>query len=236
MIPLKFTYLLIDLGCIIVPFLGSFYKPRAFYKEWKYYIPANILIALIFLIWDVLFTEAGIWGFNPKYLSGLYIYNLPLEEVLFFICIPYACVYTWFAFKYLIRKNPFSHIHRYLTIFLIITLVVIGFLSITKWYTTVTFLSTGIYLFYLYIKKEDLSWIYLAYIAILPFFLFSNGMLTGSLLEEPIVWYNNSENLNFRIGTIPLEDSIYGFLLILLNIRLYEKLKSYYGKQKKAVA
>ncbi|WP_369692175.1 lycopene cyclase domain-containing protein [Formosa haliotis] len=50
------------------------------------------------------------------------------------------------------------------------------------------------------------------------FFLLSNGLLTGSFLEAPIVWYNDAENLGFRLFTIPIEDSIYGLLLIFLNI------------------
>ena len=33
--------------------------------------------------------------------------------------------------------------------------------------------------------------------------------------ENPVVWYNNDFNLGIRIGTIPLEDFIYNFSLII---------------------
>ncbi len=216
----SYTYLLIDLACISIPLIASFYHKRAFYKMWKYFIPANILVAVFFLVWDVLFTKQGIWGFNGDYLIGFDIVNLPIEEVLFFICIPYACTFTYYALQYLIPVSPFDKYQNPLKwLFLVIAtgMMIAGF---GRDYT----FCTGVFTFALMassiIFRLNFKHIFLAYFAIIPFFLASNGLLTGSLLEEPIVWYNNDENLSFRVGTIPIEDFIYGFLLIALNILL----------------
>ena len=222
----QYTYLIIDLACIFVPFIASFYPKHAFYKEWKWFFPANLLVAAFFLIWDYLFTDMKIWGFNPDYLTGWYIGNLPIEEVLFFICIPYACVFTYFAFKYLIHNNPLKAQHRKLSLLLAVGLLGLGLWGLPRWYTSTTFLLTAAYLGYCLFVKKDLAFAYLAYFSILPFFFASNGLLTGSFLEAPIVWYDHTENLDFRLGTIPVEDSIYGLLLILWNIDLYEYFKN----------
>lgn len=109
----NYTYLLIDLVVIIIPLIASFYKKHSFFREWKYFIPANLIVAIPFLIWDHFFTLNGIWGFNPDYLIAYNIAALPIEEVLFFIAIPYACVFTYFAIEYLIPKNPFRKVHKY---------------------------------------------------------------------------------------------------------------------------
>jgi len=221
----SYTYLLINIGCIAIPFIFSFYSKHAFFKDWKHFFKANILVAILFLIWDYFFIEAGIWGFNPDYLTGIYFANLPIEEILFFISIPYACVFTYFALNYLVKTNPFSKIQNIITYLFILILLFIAISNSGKLYTSFTFIVTGLFLILLAIKKVDLSYYYLSYLIILPFFLISNGLLTGSFLSEPIVWYNDAENLGLRIGTIPIEDSIYGLLLIFSNISLYEYFK-----------
>jgi lycopene cyclase domain-containing protein len=217
-----YTYLLVNLTCIIIPFLASFYPKHAFYKNWNSFFKANTIVAIIFIIWDYFFTKAGVWGFNPDYLTGIYIGNLPIEEILFFICIPYACVFSYFAFQFLVKANPLEKYQANITSILITIIIIIAIFNFNKLYTSITFFNTALILTYLKLKKRNLAYHYLSYLFILPFFYFSNGVLTGSFFVEPIVWYNDLENLGIRVSNIPVEDSIYGMLLIFLNIELYE--------------
>ncbi|MCT4645578.1 MAG: lycopene cyclase domain-containing protein [Carboxylicivirga sp.] len=223
---MAYTYLLINLACIAIPLIASFYPRHAFVKEWKYFLPANLIVAIGFLIWDAIFTHMGVWGFNPSYLIGINVFNLPLEEVLFFIAIPYACVFTYFALRYLVKSNPLQRYQGVITITLAIIFLISGIGFWGRLYTSITALLAGLYLLIAFYNKRDLAHAYLSYLLIIPFFLISNGILTGSFVESPVVWYNNNENLGIRMFTIPLEDSIYGFTLILMNIDLYEWLKT----------
>ncbi|WP_159021720.1 lycopene cyclase domain-containing protein [Formosa sp. L2A11] len=221
-----FTYLIIDLACVFVPLIASFYTKHAFYKHWLSFFKANVIITLLFLIWDYAFTAIGVWGFNPDYLTGIFIGNLPLEEALFFICIPFCCVFSYFAFTYLVKNSPFKNNQNYITSVLIILLIGLTIVYFNRWYTATAFGFTALYLLYLKLKKVDLSYHYLTYLFILPFFFASNGLLTGSFLEAPIVWYNDAENMGVRLFTIPIEDSVYGLLLIFLNIEGYRYFES----------
>lgn len=216
-----YIYLLVNIGCIAIPVIASFYKKHAFFNDWKSFFKANILVTILFLVWDILFTQAGIWGFNPEYLTGLYFFNLPIEEVLFFICIPYACVFSFFAFEYLIKHPPLQKSHKFISILLIILLLTIAVFNYNKLYTSITFFSTSLFLAYLLWGKRNLSLYYLSYLFIIPFFILSNGILTGSFFVDPIVWYNNDENLGIRLVNIPIEDIIYGMLLVFMNIELF---------------
>jgi lycopene cyclase domain-containing protein len=225
----SFFYLGVVIACIALPLMASFFPRNAFYKEWKYVFTAIFVVGTGFLIWDYFFTSGGIWGFNPVYLTGIYITNLPLEEVLFFVCIPYACMFTFFSLRYMVRSDPFAKINRPFTLILGFALIIAGLIFYGKWYTSLTFILTGMYLLIIYFRKWDISYIYLSYLVVIPFFLVSNGLLTGSFTEAPIVWYNDVHNLGIRLGTIPLEDIFYGFLLITLNLQLYLGLKRKYG-------
>ncbi len=217
----SYTYLFVNIACILIPFIFSFYPKHPFFKEWQAFFKANLLVAIVFLIWDYAFTDIGVWGFNESYLTGIFLGNLPLEEILFFICIPYSCVFTFFALQYIIKRNPFNFFEPFLSIAIIIISVFIAILNLDKWYTSTTFLALAIFLSILKFKKRNLSYHYLSYFAVLPFFVMSNGVLTGSFLVEPIVWYNDAENLGLRLFNIPVEDIFYGLLLIIMNIEFY---------------
>ncbi|RAR75658.1 lycopene cyclase domain-containing protein [Flavobacterium aciduliphilum] len=220
-----YLYLALNLGSIFVPFMASFYKKHAFVKEWKPFFLANSVVATFFIVWDVCFTHLGVWGFNKTYLMGYYLVNIPIEEVLFFFFIPYASVFIYFASKYFINESWKLSFERVLTLFMALSLAVIGLIFITKWYTASTFLLTSIFLFHQWKKKVDMSKTYVSYGATLPFFFLVNGILTGTFIKAPVVCYNDKENLGIRLGTIPIEDVFYGFLLIASIIHLYEFFK-----------
>ena len=89
-----YLYLIIDIATIFVPFFFSFHPRLKFHKKFKAFFPAMVLSGCAYLSWDIYFTVQGIWGFNPDYLMALRIWQLPIEEVLFFVCIPFACVFS----------------------------------------------------------------------------------------------------------------------------------------------
>ena len=209
-------------SCLVL----SFDRKVAFYKNIRFLVPAIVLIAIPFLIWDQIFTDYGVWGFNEEYLQGFYIGILPIEEVLFFFFIPYCCL---FIYEVLIAYFPNASLHR-LTIVFSILLVLLGVLMalthLNHWYTlSACSLTVMIVIF---VMKQKYIWypraIFAFVVALIPFFVV-NGILTGIATEEPIVWYNEEHNTGIRMLTIPLEDIFYNFSLIIPIIGIYQFLK-----------
>jgi lycopene cyclase domain-containing protein len=223
----KYLYLSINVFSIVIPLAASFYSKAPFYKMWKYFWPAALISAVFFLVWDEIFTQLGFWGFNEQYLIGVYILNLPLEEILFFICIPYASVFTYFALNHVIEKDYLFPHQEIISSILITVLLISGMYYMDRAYTAVTFLGLGFFLTYQMIKVRPryMGRFYFAFVIILIPFFITNGLLTGSWIHEEVVWYNDKENLGIRMGTIPFEDTFYGMFLILMNITIYEWLQ-----------
>lgn len=224
---MKYSYLLVNLLSVAVPFAFSFESRVGFYKNWKALSLALLIPAIPFLVWDSIFTANGFWGFNEAYLTGIKVFNLPLEEIMFFFFIPYCCVFSYEVLNYFIKKDILGKYARYVTTVLTYILIAIAFKFSEQAYTFWTALFTAVFLLIhlVFIKPFYWSRLVFAYLIILIPFFIVNGILTGTGLENPIVWYNDEENMGIRLLTIPIEDAFYGFLLIGSNISLYEYFK-----------
>lgn len=219
MIPRSYTYLAVDLGCLLVPLLATFHPKIKFYTQWRYFLWPCMITAAFFINWDVIFTRAGVWQFNNSYVLGYYFINLPVEELLFFIFIPYACTFTFYCCNQLIRRKPNQVFSRKFAFVLGVSLAGIGCIHLNEWYTSVTFLLLSAMFAYIFLSKAEYTGMFfVSFVLILIPFFISNGILTGTGLAQPVVIYNNHYNLGIRLGTIPVEDVFYGMLLQLMNV------------------
>lgn len=221
------TYLLINICSAIVPFLFSFYPAIRFSKHFRAFFAGNLIASACFIAWDMLFTAQGVWGFNDTYTLGPKLFNLPAEEVLFFICIPFACLFTYHCFNTFYRITWPKRIERAVVAVLSCLLLITGMIHAGKAYTSVTCISTGILLIaleFVFKVKWLPGFLSIYPLLLIPFFIV-NGLLTGTGLEQPVVWYNNDENVSIRVLTIPVEDFVYGLEMLLFNLFFYEKFK-----------
>ena len=215
-------YFLLNISIIGITIIFSFHPKLKFYKIWKPVFLSIFTTLIFFVLWDIIFTINGIWGFNQHQLIGITLLSLPLEDWLFFVCIPYACIFTHYAIA---RFIPQLELHdkttSILTHILVAILLLLSFLYKDKLYTIINFLMAIVILMLVrHTNSRLLNTYYITFLVmLLPFFVF-NGFLTGSYSESEIIWYNNNENLNLRLATVPIEYLSYAFTLVLSNLML----------------
>jgi lycopene cyclase domain-containing protein len=215
---MKLQYLIFNLIIFFLPILSFIIYPKIEYPLNLNALLSIFLAAAIFIFHDVMVVNKW-WRFNEKYIIGIKILKLPVEEILFFFSVSFSCLTIWINFKNIIIPFSFNYFYFfYVLIFL--------------------------YYFYLIIKNKKiyLSFVLLFYLILLifdwfsktnlllnfNFLIFTIGVFLLTLIfnyyltKTPIVIYNKKIIINIRILTIPIEDFLYGINFLYLTILLYE--------------
>jgi lycopene cyclase domain-containing protein len=193
-----------------------------FNRQWRLILPGLLLSGLLFLLWDYIFTVYNVWSFNPAYVIGIYILNLPIEEILFFITVPFACIFIYECLNHYLQSDYLKAVSKLLSwAFLIFSLGMLVFFH-TRVYSLITFaLLSFLSLWFILRRPQWLGRFYLAYfVSLLPFYIV-NGLLTSI----PVVLYNDLENCGLRVGSIPLEDHFYSLSMLMMNVSFFEYFK-----------
>ena len=228
MLPDKYTYLALMLASLAYPLAQSFewrvYMHRRFHNIW----PAILITAAVFTIWDVYFTKAGVWSFSAEHTLSPRFIEMPLEEWMFFLVVPYCCFFVYFVVNYFIPSDPLKPYGKLIAIVLGILMLVVGIAFFDRVYTSVATLGNGILLLFLafFRNAKYLGRFFMGYLFCCIPFIVVNGILTNI----PVVMYNNEENTGIRIvieglANIPVEDLAYNMLMLLMNVSIYEYLE-----------
>jgi lycopene cyclase domain-containing protein len=227
---MNWTYLLLNLGSLAIPLAFSRSGRFGFGAHWGKAWAAVALSALPFLAWDVWFTRQGVWSFNPRYHLGASFLGLPLEEWLFFLAIPFACLFIYRQYRGTLDPGAAGRgrLSRIRPLFLVATwsaaalfLTAAAFVNAGRAYTLVVCLLGAATAAFLAFVRPRWSAALLAAVLTqyLPFFL-----VNGALTALPVVIYSGEAILGLRIGTIPVEDSVYAFILLAWPVAVFEAL------------
>lgn len=232
---MAYTYALVLFLTVIICFVASFDRRLRFDRHFGAYLLAALVVAIPFMAWDVWFTARGVWWFNTDYTLGVVVAGLPVEEWLFFFFIPFSCVFTYYCFDKFFKLDWLSSFNNIIVFVTVIVCAVVALLHPDKIYTFVTAIATIAAMIYLHFIAR-VPWIgqaSLVFTVLMLGFFPVNGVLTGTGLESPIVNYNPGDFLGIRMGTIPVEDAVYGYTQFLLVLYFFKKFS---GKQVEFVA
>ena len=129
----KYLYLGILLFAISYPLAQSFEHRIRYASQWKYLFPALVVTAAFFIVWDVWFTNLGVWEFNTRYVLGFFFLDLPIEEWLFFFIVPFSSVFIYEVLIYFFPKDHFLPFGKAFVWVLAPLLLVLAVLHLDKW-------------------------------------------------------------------------------------------------------
>ncbi|MEO9013922.1 MAG: lycopene cyclase domain-containing protein [Terrimesophilobacter sp.] len=93
----RWQYLLVLAGCLVITAPLEVFG-RGVYRRPGKIIRAVLPVAVIFLVWDAIAIAAHMWSYDPAYITGLTLpFQVPIEEVLFFVVIPLCALLTYNA-------------------------------------------------------------------------------------------------------------------------------------------
>jgi lycopene cyclase domain-containing protein len=222
----KYEYLIFNIVVLAGPLVLATMRRFYFIDRWSYALPAIIITAIPFIIWDILVTGRH-WMFSEAYTLNFRLANLPLEEWLFFLTVPFACLFTW---EMILKYLPDGHtdsgkIVRYLSFLFPIAGLIFFYDGREYSGLVMFFLTLAVYLDKVLetnlVYKRHFYWYLLL---IIVFTLLFNGFLTA----RPVVLYNEAYQVDLRVITIPIEDFGFGTSLIVLCTIIYESLKQKY--------
>jgi lycopene cyclase domain-containing protein len=207
-------YLIMDLIIFSGPFLASFDSNLRFIRYWRIALVSITLIGAVYIAWDIWATSRGHWQFNPEYVASFRFFGLPIEEILFFMVVPYAGLFIWKTIQFY-RKDKDDHLPFVPLRSSVLLAGVGGAMWIGKGYEYTALAAWSGALFFAadHFLKTHLTntvtyWLTQCMMVLAT--LVFNGFLTA----RPVVLYGEAFQLGLRIYTIPVEDFLYGFGLM----------------------
>jgi lycopene cyclase domain-containing protein len=94
------TYLAVLAGCLAGTAPLELLLGTGVYRRWRRLVAALLPAAILGVGWDLYAVNHGHWSFDRRYLLGVSIGGLPVEELLFFLVIPTCAVLTLEAVRH----------------------------------------------------------------------------------------------------------------------------------------
>jgi lycopene cyclase domain-containing protein len=231
------NYIIIDFLILLFPLLFSFRWKFNYYKYFKPLAASIFIVGLSYIIWDIIVTARGDWWFEEEFLIGIEILGLPIEEILFFIVVPFACIFIYENLLYFVKdkKIPFN---KWFYLSLATIFVLIGIIYRTQDYTILAMFSCALFFIlastlYPEILKSRNYWFYII-LSLIPFIIF-NYLLTSLEIVSynPAAIWGGDGAWNGRFFTIPFEDFFYNYSMLSFYLMIYLYFKDKWIKHKK---
>lgn len=216
----KHLYSLIALAVFAGPFALSFDDKVHFVTHWPATFAALALTGVLYLFWDALVVRRGDWSFNPTYTGDFRLFYLPVGELLFFVAVPYACLFMFEVIRAYVPGVDLWTVHPTTLYAGALVFVAAAWVFRHLGYTLLSLASVAIFLSTLALTHPSLAgrsefWLWFGFCFV------AFGIVNGLYTALPTINYNPCAIWGLRLGTIPLEDFFYNLSYLGLTLCFY---------------
>lgn len=203
-------YALFNLVVFAEPLIFTLVFMPWFWRQWQVVLGVFVFVALPWLWLDTISFARGWWNYNEAFIFGPRLFNLPLEEVCFFVSVPFAAMVVWALINYKVPGTVKKGRARLGLAFIAaaaLIFVAVFFRERTVVEVLLLLATVSILWFSPIIYTRAFWWWNLTSLGLLLLF---QTVLAGM----PVFLYNDTFASGIRVGTIPLEDFLYNFSLL----------------------
>lgn len=216
----EYVYYVFNFVVFVPILLLSLFTDVQPHRAWRSFLLAFVTVSVPFLLWDAWAASEGHWNFSSAYITDYRLGGLPLEEIFFFVTVPFAMMYVWGVVQKHIAERVIVSRWPYIVLGLVVALSAV--LHATNWsggYTRSAALMMLSTIFILCLSRLIfLKTFWVFQLLLLTAFLIGNTILTAL----PIIGYGDAAVTGIRFGTIPIEDFLYNFAFINLFLLVFE--------------
>lgn len=92
----RYQYLLLMAGCLALTLPLEWVFRARVYRRPRRLLMAMLPMLVIFVAWDIVGIVRGHWSYSEQFTTGILLpFDVPLEELVFFIVIPICALLTF---------------------------------------------------------------------------------------------------------------------------------------------
>ena len=101
----RFQYLLLMALCLLITLPLEILLGARVWAQPRRLLAALAIPVVVFVVWDVAAIAREHWSYNPRYVTGWELGNLPVEELAFFVVIPICGLLTYEAVRRILHER-----------------------------------------------------------------------------------------------------------------------------------
>lgn len=99
-----FQYLILMGLCLAITLPLELVLGARVWSQPRRLVAALAIPAAVFVVWDMVAIARDHWTYNPRYVTGWELGNLPVEELVFFLVIPVCGLLTYEAVRRILHE------------------------------------------------------------------------------------------------------------------------------------